>query len=137
MFVILYAFWILFVDEWLFQITDELAAMQSIKRTPGEADKKVGQTVNGLQLDWANLASVATGGAPGMVGSKKEVTAHRNPEMDKQNHSDPTAIQCLIHWQALWSKSLKWDCVMKIVVFCANFIRANALNHNFKNFCLR
>ncbi|XP_077179280.1 general transcription factor II-I repeat domain-containing protein 2-like [Paroedura picta] len=114
-----------------FEVTEELAALQSIKGTTTGEDiyEKVCQTVNGLELDWAKLASVTTDGAPSMVGSKKGVIARINQEMDKHNHSHPIAIHCLIHQQALCSKSLKWDSVMKIVVSCVNFIRANALNH--------
>ncbi|KAM8966907.1 general transcription factor II-I repeat domain-containing protein 2-like [Pelodytes ibericus] len=114
-----------------FEVTEELAALQSIKGTTTGEDiyEKVCQTVNDLELDWAKLASVTTDGAPSMVGSKKGVIARINQEMDKHNHSHPIAIHCLIHQQALCSKSLKCDSVMKIVVSCVNFIRAHALNH--------
>ena len=114
-----------------FEVTEELAALQSIKGTTTGEDiyEKVCQTMNGLELDWAKLASVTTDGAPSMVGSKKGVLARINQEMDRHNHSHPIAIHCLIHQQALCSKSLKWDSVMKIVVSCVNFIRAHALNH--------
>jgi len=114
-----------------FEVTEELAALKSIKGTTTGEDiyDKVCQTVNGLELDWAKLVSVTTDGAPSMVGSKKGVIARINQEMEKHNHSHPIATHCLIHQQALCSKSLKWDCDMKIVVSCVNFIRAHALNH--------
>ncbi|KAM9316753.1 general transcription factor II-I repeat domain-containing protein 2-like [Gastrophryne carolinensis] len=114
-----------------FEVTEELAALQSIKGTTTGEDiyEKVCQTVNGLELDWAKLASVTTDGAPSMVGSKKGVIARINQEMDKHNYSHPLAIHCLIHQQTLCSKSLKLDSVMTIVVSCVNFIRAHALNH--------
>ncbi|XP_077137137.1 general transcription factor II-I repeat domain-containing protein 2-like [Ranitomeya variabilis] len=114
-----------------FEVMEELAAMQSIKGTTTGEDiyEKLSQTVKDLELDWAKPASVTTDGAPSMVGSKKGVIARIKQEMDKRNHSHPIAIHCLIHQQALCSKSLKWDSVMKIVVSCVNFIRANALNH--------
>nr|XP_036299949.1 LOW QUALITY PROTEIN: protein TASOR-like [Pipistrellus kuhlii] len=101
-----------------FEVTEELAALQSIKGTTTGVDiyEKVCQTVNGLELDWAKLASVTTDGAPSMVGSKRGVTAHIKQEMDKHNHPHPIAIHCLIHQQALCFKSLKWDSVMKIVI---------------------
>uniref|UniRef100_A0A5F8GNQ2 HAT C-terminal dimerisation domain-containing protein n=1 Tax=Monodelphis domestica TaxID=13616 RepID=A0A5F8GNQ2_MONDO len=114
------------------EVTEELDALQSIKGTTTEEDnyEKFSQSGKDLELDWAKLASVTTDGVPSMVGSKKGVIAHINQEMDKHNHSHPKAIHCLIHQQALLcSKSLKWDSVMKIVVSCVNFIRANALNH--------
>ncbi|XP_042306980.1 general transcription factor II-I repeat domain-containing protein 2A-like [Sceloporus undulatus] len=114
-----------------FEVTEELAALQSIKETTTGEDiyETVCQTVNGLELDWAKLASVTTNGAPSMVGSKRGVVARINQEMEKHNRSQPIAIHCLFHQQALCSKSLKWDFVMKTVVSCVNFIRANALNH--------
>ncbi|XP_073432233.1 general transcription factor II-I repeat domain-containing protein 2-like [Dendrobates tinctorius] len=70
-----------------FEVTEELAALQSIKGTTTGEDiyEKVCQTVNGLELDWAKLASVTTDGAPSMVGSKKGVIARINQEMDKAN----------------------------------------------------
>ncbi|XP_069476356.1 general transcription factor II-I repeat domain-containing protein 2-like [Ambystoma mexicanum] len=114
-----------------FEVTEELAALQSIKGTTTGEDiyEKVCQTLNGLELDWAKLASVTADGAPSMVGSKKGVIARINQEMDKHNYSHPIAIHCLIHQQALCSKSLKFDSVMTIVVSCVNFIRAHALKH--------
>ncbi|XP_066121047.1 general transcription factor II-I repeat domain-containing protein 2-like [Saccopteryx bilineata] len=114
-----------------FEVTEELAALQSIKGTTTGEDiyEKFSQTVKDLELDWAKLSSVTTDGAPSMVGPKKGVIARINLEMDKLNHSHPIAIHCLIHQQALCSKSLKWDSVMKIVIRCVNFIRTNALNH--------
>ncbi|XP_069463365.1 general transcription factor II-I repeat domain-containing protein 2-like [Ambystoma mexicanum] len=114
-----------------FEVTEELAALQSIKGTTTGEDiyEKVCQTLNGLELDWAKLASVTTDGAPSMVGSKKGVIARINQEMDKHNYSHPIAIHCLIHQQALCSKLLKFDPVMTIVVSCVNFIRAHALKH--------
>ncbi|XP_042325950.1 general transcription factor II-I repeat domain-containing protein 2A-like isoform X1 [Sceloporus undulatus] len=114
-----------------FEVTEELAALQSIKGTTTGEDiyEMVCQTVNGLELDWAKLASVTTDGTPSMVGSKGGVIACINQDMEKHNHSQPIAIHCLICQQALCSKSLKWDSVMKTVVSCVNFIRANALNH--------
>ncbi|XP_077112974.1 general transcription factor II-I repeat domain-containing protein 2A-like [Ranitomeya variabilis] len=114
-----------------FEVIEELAALQSIKGTTTGEDiyEKLSKTVKDLELDWAKLSSVTTDGAPSMVGSKKGVIARIKQEMDKRNHSHPIAIHCLIYQQALCRKSLKWDSVMKIVVSCVNFIRANALNH--------
>ncbi|XP_068118264.1 general transcription factor II-I repeat domain-containing protein 2-like [Hyperolius riggenbachi] len=114
-----------------FEVTEELAALQSIKGTTTGEDiyEKVCQTVTDLELDWGKLASVTTDGAPSMVGSVKGVVARINQEMDKHRYSRPIAIHCLIHQQALCCKSLKWDSVMKVVVSCVNFIRAHALNH--------
>ncbi|KAJ1175193.1 hypothetical protein NDU88_000484 [Pleurodeles waltl] len=60
-----------------FEVTEELAALKSIKGTTTGEDiyEKICQTVNDLELDWAKLASVTTDGAPSMVGSMKGVVA--------------------------------------------------------------
>ncbi|XP_053453286.1 general transcription factor II-I repeat domain-containing protein 2-like [Nycticebus coucang] len=106
-----------------FEVTEELAVLQSIKGTTIGKDiyEKFCQTVNSLEQDWAKLASVTTDGAPSMLGSKKGVIAHIN--------QDPIATHRLIHQQVLCSKSLKWDSVKKTVVSCVNFITSYALNH--------
>ncbi|XP_069812872.1 general transcription factor II-I repeat domain-containing protein 2-like [Dendropsophus ebraccatus] len=71
-----------------FEVTEELAALQSIKGTTTGEDiyEKVSQTVKDLELDWAKLASVTTDGAPSMVGSKKGVIARINQEMEPVNN---------------------------------------------------
>uniref|UniRef100_A0A8C4UKQ9 SPIN-DOC-like zinc-finger domain-containing protein n=1 Tax=Falco tinnunculus TaxID=100819 RepID=A0A8C4UKQ9_FALTI len=114
-----------------FEVTEELAALKSIKGTTTGEDiyEKVCQTMNDLELDWGKLFSVTTDGAPSMVGSMKGVVARINKEMDKRSHPHPIAIHRIIHQQALCCKSLKLDSGMKIVVSCVNFIRAHALNH--------
>ncbi|KAG9277976.1 general transcription factor II-I repeat domain-containing protein 2-like [Astyanax mexicanus] len=114
-----------------FEVTEELAGLQSIKGTTTGEDiyRKVHQTVADLDLDWAKLVSVTTDGAPSMVGSMKGVIARINREMSERGHPRLIAIHCLIHQQALCCKAVKWDSVMEIVVSCVNFIRAHALNH--------
>uniref|UniRef100_A0AAR2KU72 DUF4371 domain-containing protein n=1 Tax=Pygocentrus nattereri TaxID=42514 RepID=A0AAR2KU72_PYGNA len=114
-----------------FKVTEELAALQSIKGTTTEEDiyEKVCQTVADLGLDWAKLTSVTTDGAPSMVGSARGVIVRINREMSERRHPRPITIHCLIHQQALCCKAVKWDSVMKVVVSCVNFIKANALNH--------
>ncbi|XP_042299832.1 general transcription factor II-I repeat domain-containing protein 2-like, partial [Sceloporus undulatus] len=82
-----------------FEVTEELAALQSIKGTTTGEDiyELICRTVNGLELDWAKLASVTTDGTPSMVESKRGVISRINQEMEKHNHSQPIAIHCLIH----------------------------------------
>ena len=94
-----------------FKVTEELAALKSIKGTTIGEDiyEKVCQTMNDLELDWGKLFSVTTDGAPSMVGSMKGVVARINKEMVKCNHSHPIAIHCIIHQQALCCKSEDLD----------------------------
>ena len=49
--------------------------------------------------------------------------------MDERGLTPPIQVHFLIHQQALCSKVLKWESVMKVVVSCVNFIRANGLKH--------
>nr|XP_040035572.1 general transcription factor II-I repeat domain-containing protein 2-like isoform X2 [Gasterosteus aculeatus aculeatus] len=52
-----------------------------------------------------------------------------NREMEERGLTALLQVHCLIHQQALCCKVLKWDSVMKVVVSCINFIRANGLKH--------
>lgn len=63
-----------------FKITEELAALQSIKGTTAGEDiyEKFCQTMVDLGLDWAKLVSVTTDGAPSMVGAARGVGGRIN-----------------------------------------------------------
>jgi len=80
-----------------------------------------------LGLDWSKLASITTDGAPSIVGASRCLIGHMNREMEERGLSPPLQVHCLIHQQALCCKVLKWESVMKVVVSCINFIRANGL----------
>ncbi len=82
-----------------------------------------------LGLDWSKLASITTDGAPSMVGASRGLIGCMNREMEERGLSPPLQVHCLIHQQALCCKVLKWESVMKVVVSCINFIRANGLKH--------
>lgn len=114
-----------------FEMCEELAALQSLKGTTTGEDifDKVCQTMQQLDLDWAKLASITTDGAPSMVGAYRGLIGRMNREMEERGLTAPLQVHCLIHQQALCCKVLKWDSVMKVVVSCINFIRANGLKH--------
>ncbi|XP_039904800.1 general transcription factor II-I repeat domain-containing protein 2A-like [Simochromis diagramma] len=82
-----------------------------------------------LDLDRAKLASITTDGAPCMVGTSRGLIGRMNREMEERGLTAPLQVHCIIHQQALCCKVLKWDSVMKAVVSCINFIRANGLKH--------
>ncbi|XP_076142759.1 general transcription factor II-I repeat domain-containing protein 2-like [Alosa pseudoharengus] len=119
------------VDGSTFEVSEDLAALQSLKGTTTGRDifDGVRQTIGDMGLDWSKLVSVTTDGAPSMVGSTRGLIGHINREMDQRDYARPLQIHCLIHQQALCCKVIKWDSVMKVVVSCVNFIRANGLNH--------
>ena len=82
-----------------------------------------------LGLDWSKLASVTTDGAPSMVGASRGLVGRIKREMEERGLTPPLQVHCLIHQQAQCCKVLKWESVMKVVVSCINFIRANGLKH--------
>ena len=119
-----------------FNITEGLAVLQSLYGTTKGTDtfEKVCDTLRELSLPWEKLASVTTDDAKSMVGHKSGVIGLINSHMDDIGAKRPLAIHYIIH-QALCSKSMDVDSVMKVVFSNVNFIRANALNHRqFKSF---
>ncbi|XP_057183089.1 general transcription factor II-I repeat domain-containing protein 2-like [Triplophysa rosa] len=114
-----------------FEVSEELAALQSLKGTTTGEDifGKVCQTMGELGLDWSKLASITTDGAPCMVGASRGLIGRMNKEMEERGLTPLLQVHCLIHQQALCCKVLKWESVMKVVVSCINFIRANGLKH--------
>ncbi|KAL0202287.1 hypothetical protein M9458_000305 [Cirrhinus mrigala] len=83
-----------------------------------------------LKVDWSRAVSVATDGAPSMVGKKAGVVTKLKEKIQKEN---PTQkfwnFHCILHQEALCSKTLKMDNIMNVVMKTVNFIRAKGLNH--------
>ena len=112
-------------------MSEELAALQSLTDTTTGEDifSKVRQTMEELGLDWSKLAGVTMDGAPSMVGASRGLVGRIKREMEERGLTPPLQVHCLIHQQAQCCKVLKWESVMKVVVSCINFIRANGLKH--------
>lgn len=93
-----------------FEVSEELAALQSLTDTTTGEDifSQVRQTMEELDLD-------------SMIGASKGLAG-----LIKSDEVPPQ-IHCLIHQQPLCCKVLKLESVMKVVVSCINFIRANRL----------
>ena len=120
-----------------FQITEELAALHSLKGTTTGLDvfERLQETLRSLNLDWNKLTSVTTDGAKSMVGRLTGLIGRINTQMEDIGVNFPIALHCIIHQQALRAKSLDLDCVMKTVFTTVNYIRAHALNHRqFRSF---
>ena len=83
-----------------------------------------------LEVDWSRAVSVATVGAPSMIGRKVGVVVKLR---EKVNAANPEQVfwnfHCILHQEALCCKSLKMDHVMRVVIDTVNFIRARGLNH--------
>ncbi len=74
-----------------FEVSEELAALQSIKATMTGEDifGKVCQTMGELGLDWSKLVSITTDGAPSMVGASRGLIGRMNREMEERCLSPP------------------------------------------------
>ena len=86
--------------------------------------------LDNLEVDWSRAVSVATDGAPSMIGRKAGVVVKLR---EKVNAANPEQVfwnfHCILHQEALCCKSLKMDHVMRVVFNTVNFIRARGLNH--------
>ena len=79
--------------------------------------------------DWARAVSVATDGAPTMIGKIAGVVAKLKEKVhDADGVLGLWTFHCIIHEEAVCFKSLKMEHVME-VVNTANFMRARGLNH--------
>ncbi len=74
-----------------FEVSEELAALQSLKGTTTGEDVfgKVCQMMGELGLDWSKLASITTDWAPSMVGASRGLIGRMNREMDERGLSPP------------------------------------------------
>ncbi|GCC23330.1 hypothetical protein chiPu_0001724 [Chiloscyllium punctatum] len=115
-----------------FKITEELAAMQSMKGTTTGNDLFTGVNacLDTLGLKWDKLVSVTTDGCPNPTG--KNVGLLKRMQ-DKVTEIDPEQklvfLHCIIHQQVLCKSVLKINHVVEVVTKIVNFIRARALNH--------
>ena len=121
-----------------FNVTEEVLGLQAMKGTTTGEDifQQVKKLMNDFNLQIEKLHSLATDGAPAMVGSKVGFVSKMNKELSICNEKRSIiALHCIIHQQNLCAKSIKFSHVMSIVVSCVNFIKSRALNHRqFKEF---
>ena len=88
-------------------------------------------------LPWDRLVCLATDGAPAMRSTWIGVVGYvenklNSPETEKVNF---VSVHCILHQEALCSKSLQMREVMDVVVKTVNFIRSRGLTYRqFKSF---
>ena len=72
-----------------------------------------------------NLVAVCTDGAPAMIGRRSEFAAQV-----KQKNSRIQGTHCLLHRQALASKTLPkiLNTVIEIIISIANYVKTSAVN---------
>ena len=77
------------------------------------------------ELSWSTLTGVCTDGAPAMLGSKSGFAT-----LVKKKNPDITTIHCMIHREALASKTLpiNMKSVLQTLIKMVNFIKKSALN---------
>lgn len=119
------------VDETL-TITDEFLELVPMTDTTTAEDifRSVVGALDRAGADWSRAVSLATDGAPSMIGKKAGVvTKFREKVQAANGGGDFWTFHCILHQEALCCKSLKMDHVMEVVVRTVNFIRARGLNH--------
>lgn len=119
------------VDETL-TVTEEFVELVPMMDTT-TAEDIFGSVVAALDrvgVDWSRAVSMATDGAPSMIGKKAGVVTKFREKVQALNGGDRFwTFHCILHQEALCCKSLKMDHVMEVVVRTVNFIRARGLNH--------
>ena len=83
-----------------------------------------------MKLDLSKFISVTTDGAPAMVGQEKGVVSLLERCMKDHGISHKIKkLHCIIHQEALCTKSLNLKEVMDVVVKTVNLILSRGLNH--------
>ncbi|KAL0973590.1 hypothetical protein UPYG_G00206600 [Umbra pygmaea] len=120
------------VDETL-TVTEEFLELVPMMDTT-TAEDIFGSVVAALDrvgVYWSRAVSLATDGAPSMVGKKAgKVATKFKDKVQALNGGDRFwTFHCILHQEALCCKSLKMDHVMEVVVRTVNFIWSRGLNH--------
>ncbi|KAM4521384.1 general transcription factor II-I repeat domain-containing protein 2A-like [Odontesthes bonariensis] len=115
-----------------FQITEELASMQSMKGTTTGKDlmTEVNACLDKLKLEWDKLAGVTTDGCPNLTGKNVGLLKRMQDKVTEINPEQKlTFLHCIIHQEVLRKTVLKMNHVVDVVTKVVHFIRARALNH--------
>ncbi|XP_076228031.1 general transcription factor II-I repeat domain-containing protein 2-like [Nomia melanderi] len=108
---------------------EELLNFCEMKGTTGEDIMScVEKIVDQYKLPWNNLISVATDGAPSMVGRNFGFICRLQNKLKCLTIPHGIIpIHCMIHKQNLFAKSVKFEAVMSVVVRVINFLRNHEL----------
>ncbi|XP_071059413.1 general transcription factor II-I repeat domain-containing protein 2B-like [Pseudochaenichthys georgianus] len=102
-----------------FKITEELAAMRSMKGT-----------TTGSDLFTETGRTVTTDGCPNLTGKKFGLLKRMQDKVTGIDADQKlVCLHCIIHQHVLCKSVLKIDHVIDVVTKMVNFIRARALNH--------
>ncbi|KAL2079794.1 hypothetical protein ACEWY4_025538 [Coilia grayii] len=114
-----------------FQVTEELASMQSMKgTTTGEDFTEITASLDKLGLKWDKLTGVTTDGCPNLTGKNVGLLKRMQDKVSEINPQQKlTFLHCIIHQEVLCKTVLKINHAVDVVIKVVNFIRARALNH--------
>ena len=115
-----------------FKITEELAAMRSMKGTTTGSDlfMEVNACMDTLGLKWERLTGVTTDGCPSLTGKNVGLLKRMQDKVTEINADQKVVfLHCILHQHVLCKSVLKIDDVIDVVTKIVNFIRARALNH--------
>lgn len=117
------------VDENL-NITEELLDLVPMRDTTTGEDifECVEEVFTTFNLKWEKLVSVATDGAPSMVGKIKGFIGRLKAKFGTLG-LDFTEIHCLLHQENLCAKSVHMTEVLDLVMRIVNLIKANGKTH--------
>lgn len=115
-----------------FELCEDLLSMETlVTQTRGEdIFLAVKKACIDSHVDLKNLRGICTDGAPAMVGKQNGLVARFSDYVLKDHGNDQLInLHCIIHQEALCSKSVDLDNILKDVNRIILFIRANALHH--------
>ena len=111
-----------------FEVTQELAGLASLhERATGlNIFKGIKSVLDGFNVHWSKMCSVTTDGAPAMVGKDTGLAAQVKLHLNEIGlRGDAVNMyHCIIHQEALCSRVLKFDNIMKYVFTAVNFIHS-------------
>ena len=113
-----------------FELTEELASMQSLKDTTGDLLEAINQYFFKLGVEWKKLTSVTSDVSPNLTG-KKVGLLKRIQDQVRELIPDQNVVflHCIIHQEVLCKRILKLDHVVNTVKKVVNYIRTRGLNH--------
>ena len=121
-------------------VTEEFLELIPLKSTTTGRDDVFLALENCMKkhgLPWDKLVCLATDGAPAMCSSNVGVVGLVKKKLNslEANEINFISVHCILHQEALCSKSLQMKEVMDLVVKTVNLIRSHGLNHwQFKSF---
>lgn len=114
------------VDKNLF-VTEEFLELVPMFNTTTSDDifNSLVNCLERVEVDWTKAVSLATDGAPSMLGRKAGVAAKFREKVQALNGEQGIWVfHCILHQEVLCCKSLKMNHVMELVLETVNFIRS-------------